>query len=276
MSRDIGLRLARASERPNLPWHFTVVDSPAINAFALPGGYIYVTRGILPFLDNEAELAGVLGHEIGHVTARHSAQQYSQADRRRRRRSRCSASSFPAARPLSGVAETAARRAVPEVRPRRRAAGRSAGRAVRRERRMGSGRRAGHADDPGAARRSRAAAAGRAELAVDASAPADRVEQVQAASSARSARGRHAGARSTRDGSCAASTASCSATARARASSAATVPAPGPALRVAFPAGLGDPEQRRRRSWPRRRSANDYMLLELVPNAAADRSSRSR
>jgi len=66
---DIGQRLARNSHRPNLPWHFTVVDVPAINAFALPGGYIYITRGILAYLDNEAEVAGVLGHEIGHVTA---------------------------------------------------------------------------------------------------------------------------------------------------------------------------------------------------------------
>jgi predicted Zn-dependent protease len=73
---DIGLRLAKLSERPSLPWQFTVVDQPAINAFALPGGFIYITRGILPFLDNEAELAGVLGHEIGHVTARHSVRQY--------------------------------------------------------------------------------------------------------------------------------------------------------------------------------------------------------
>jgi predicted Zn-dependent protease len=73
---DIGLRLAKLSERPNLPWQFAVVDQPAINAFALPGGYIYLTRGILAFLDNEAEVAGVLGHEIGHVTARHAAQQY--------------------------------------------------------------------------------------------------------------------------------------------------------------------------------------------------------
>ena len=71
---DLGMRLARVSERPNLPWHFTVVDVPAINAFALPGGYIYVTRGILPFLDDESQVAGVLGHEIGHVTARHAAQ----------------------------------------------------------------------------------------------------------------------------------------------------------------------------------------------------------
>jgi len=76
---DIGLRLARQSERPNLPWHFTIVDVPAINAFALPGGYVYVTRGILPFLDDEAQLASVLGHEIGHVTARHAAQQYSKS-----------------------------------------------------------------------------------------------------------------------------------------------------------------------------------------------------
>jgi predicted Zn-dependent protease len=75
----IGLKLARASERPNLPWHFTVVDSPAVNAFALPGGYIYITRGIMPFLDDEAQLAGVLGHEIGHVTARHASQQYSRS-----------------------------------------------------------------------------------------------------------------------------------------------------------------------------------------------------
>jgi predicted Zn-dependent protease len=73
---DIGQRMARISERPQLPWRFTVVDVPAVNAFAVPGGAIYVTRGILPFLDSEAELAGVIGHEIGHVTARHSAQQY--------------------------------------------------------------------------------------------------------------------------------------------------------------------------------------------------------
>ena len=65
-----------ARRGPNLPWSFAVLDSPAVNAFALPGGFIYITRGILPYLDNEAQLVGVLGHEIGHVTARHSAQQY--------------------------------------------------------------------------------------------------------------------------------------------------------------------------------------------------------
>jgi predicted Zn-dependent protease len=72
----VGRRLAAASHRPNLPWTFTVVDEPAVNAFALPGGFIYITRGILPFLRNEAELAAVLGHEVGHVDARHSVAQY--------------------------------------------------------------------------------------------------------------------------------------------------------------------------------------------------------
>lgn len=71
---DLGQRLAKHSHRANLTWTFTVLDSPEVNAFALPGGYVYVTRGILPYLDSEAELAGVIGHEIGHVTARHGAQ----------------------------------------------------------------------------------------------------------------------------------------------------------------------------------------------------------
>ncbi|TAK19030.1 MAG: hypothetical protein EPO35_00615 [Acidobacteria bacterium] len=74
---DVGMRLARASHRPNLPWKFTVVDEPAVNAFALPGGFIYITRGILPYLRDEAELAAVLGHEVGHVDARHGASQAS-------------------------------------------------------------------------------------------------------------------------------------------------------------------------------------------------------
>jgi predicted Zn-dependent protease len=77
--RALGLELASRSERPRLPWTFRVLDDPLINAFALPGGYIYVTRGILAYLDSEAELAGVLGHEIGHVTARHSVDQISRA-----------------------------------------------------------------------------------------------------------------------------------------------------------------------------------------------------
>ena len=75
----IGLKLAKTSERPNLPWTFSVVDQPVVNAFAVPGGFIYITRGILSYLDSEAQLVGVLGHEIGHVTARHSAQQYTRA-----------------------------------------------------------------------------------------------------------------------------------------------------------------------------------------------------
>jgi len=71
---DLGQKLASQSHRANLKWTFTVLDSPEINAFALPGGYVYVTRGIMAYLDSEAELAGVIGHEIGHVTARHGAQ----------------------------------------------------------------------------------------------------------------------------------------------------------------------------------------------------------
>jgi predicted Zn-dependent protease len=73
----VGRRLTQASKRQNLPWTFTVVDESAVNAFALPGGYIYLTRGIMPFLQNEAEMAAVLGHEIGHVDGRHSAEAYS-------------------------------------------------------------------------------------------------------------------------------------------------------------------------------------------------------
>jgi predicted Zn-dependent protease len=75
----IGQELAANSEKPNLPWSFKVVDDVAVNAFALPGGFIFVTRGILAHFNSEAELAGVLGHEIGHVTARHSAEQISRA-----------------------------------------------------------------------------------------------------------------------------------------------------------------------------------------------------
>jgi predicted Zn-dependent protease len=76
---QIGQQLAKASHRPELQYRFLVVDSPDVNAFALPGGYIYITRGILSYLNSEAELAGVLGHELGHVTARHSVQQISAA-----------------------------------------------------------------------------------------------------------------------------------------------------------------------------------------------------
>jgi predicted Zn-dependent protease len=71
---DLGQRLAKQSHRANLQWTFTVLDSPEINAFALPGGYVYVTRGIMAYMESEADLAGVIGHEIGHVTARHGAQ----------------------------------------------------------------------------------------------------------------------------------------------------------------------------------------------------------
>jgi len=77
--QQVGEELASHSHRPELFYRFTVLDSTAINAFALPGGYIYITRGLLAYLNSEAELAAVLGHEIGHVTARHSVRQQSTA-----------------------------------------------------------------------------------------------------------------------------------------------------------------------------------------------------
>lgn len=76
---DVGHRIAATSDRPNLPWTFTVLDTPMVNAMALPGGYIYITRGMLERLNSVDEMAGVLGHEIAHVTARHSAQQMTRA-----------------------------------------------------------------------------------------------------------------------------------------------------------------------------------------------------
>ncbi|HEU5148023.1 MAG TPA: M48 family metallopeptidase, partial [Chryseosolibacter sp.] len=74
-----GQEMASISHRPELPYEFKIVDSPVVNAFAVPGGFVYFTRGIMAHFNNEAEFAGVLGHEIGHITARHSAKQYSRA-----------------------------------------------------------------------------------------------------------------------------------------------------------------------------------------------------
>jgi predicted Zn-dependent protease len=76
---SLGQLLARASDRPNLQYTFTVLDSPVVNAFATPGGYVYITRGLLALANSEAEVAGVLAHEIGHVAARHAAERQSQA-----------------------------------------------------------------------------------------------------------------------------------------------------------------------------------------------------
>src|SRR3989338_3600082 len=75
----VGQRIAKQSHRPGLHYRFTVLDTPEINAFALPGGYVYITRGIMAYLGSEAELAAVVGHEIGHVTARHGVRQQSAA-----------------------------------------------------------------------------------------------------------------------------------------------------------------------------------------------------
>jgi predicted Zn-dependent protease len=75
----VGMELARYAGRPNLPWQFAVLNSQQVNAFAVPGGYIYITQGLLFHLENEAMLAGVLGHEAAHVAHRHSVQQIQRA-----------------------------------------------------------------------------------------------------------------------------------------------------------------------------------------------------
>jgi predicted Zn-dependent protease len=75
---SIGERMVPVSHRPDLDFHFRLLDDSIVNAFALPGGYVYITRGILAYLNDDAALAGVIGHEIGHVTARHGAQRYTQ------------------------------------------------------------------------------------------------------------------------------------------------------------------------------------------------------
>jgi len=73
--QTLGMRLAQGTSRASLPWHFTVVDSKDVNAFALPGGFVYVNRGLIEHTGHMDELAGVLGHEIGHIVRRHSVQQ---------------------------------------------------------------------------------------------------------------------------------------------------------------------------------------------------------
>jgi predicted Zn-dependent protease len=75
--QGMGTEIGKISHRPNLEYHIKIVDSPVVNAFAVPGGYVYLTRGILAQLNNEAELAGVIGHEMGHIAARHSISQQS-------------------------------------------------------------------------------------------------------------------------------------------------------------------------------------------------------
>lgn len=73
---NMGQKIAAVGDDPDLEYTFRILDTEVINAFALPGGFVYVTRGLLAYLENDAQLAMVLGHEIGHITARHSAKQY--------------------------------------------------------------------------------------------------------------------------------------------------------------------------------------------------------
>lgn len=74
---QVGQAISRDTERPDVQYKFTLLDSPMVNAFAIPGGYVYVTRGLLALANSEAELAGVMAHEVGHITGRHSAERYS-------------------------------------------------------------------------------------------------------------------------------------------------------------------------------------------------------
>lgn len=76
---DIGETLAAVSDRPDIPYNFQIVEDEAVNAFATMGGYVYVTTGLMAAADNEAELAGVIGHEIGHIAGRHAVKQMRQA-----------------------------------------------------------------------------------------------------------------------------------------------------------------------------------------------------
>ena len=76
---ELGEKIAKASHRPNLDWKFTIIDNPTLNAFATPGGYVYMYRGLLAHFNTEAELAGVLSHEIAHITARHAVRGMSTA-----------------------------------------------------------------------------------------------------------------------------------------------------------------------------------------------------
>jgi predicted Zn-dependent protease len=75
--QEKGREIAKISHRPGIEYYFKVIDSPVVNAFAVPGGYVYITRGILAQLNNEAELMGVMAHELGHIAARHSVSQQS-------------------------------------------------------------------------------------------------------------------------------------------------------------------------------------------------------
>ena len=165
---SVGQRVARASHLPSLEWHFTVLDDPIVNAFAMPGGYIYITRGILAHLNSEAQLAGVLGHEIGHVTHRHTAEQMTQQQLvgpglHARSRSPC-----PNCSSTATSAQQALGLHLPQVQPRRRDRGRRAGRRLRDRGRLRPARDPADLRDAEARQRARPARAS-AGVPVDAS-----------------------------------------------------------------------------------------------------------
>ena len=153
----IGQRLAKASHRPGISYRFVLIDTADVNAFALPGGYVYISRGILPYLNSEAELAGVIGHEIGHVTARHSVQRLSAAQGAQIAVT-VAQIFIPAIRTQAGglAVDALGYGAALRLRARPGAAGRPARRDLSRAHRVRPGRdaaRAGSAQEPGALRR---------------------------------------------------------------------------------------------------------------------------
>ena len=125
----MGDRMGAISHRPELNYQFRIVDSPVINAFAVPGGYVYFTRGIMAHFNNEAQFAGVLGHEIGHVTARHSAKQQTTAILSQVGLIGAMIASAPAG-PLWRAGHAGPAAAHAQIQPRRRKSGRRAGRGV--------------------------------------------------------------------------------------------------------------------------------------------------
>ena len=143
---SVGQRVAHASHLPSLEWHFTVLDDPTVNAFAMPGGYIYITRGILAHLNSEAQLAGVLGHEIGHVTHRHTAEQMTQQQLVGLGYTALAIAS-PTFQQYSQVAQQALGLIFLKYSRARRNRGRRAGRRLRHRRRLRSARDSAHVRD---------------------------------------------------------------------------------------------------------------------------------
>ena len=136
----VGTVLAQSSSRPNLPWTFVVLDTDGVNAFAAPGGYVHITRGALALIQNEAELADVLGHEISHVTEKHTINAIQESERRERRRAAATRQDFLQNVADRGYSDPARERLRPQSREGRGQARRRRSPTKRATRRRGSAR----------------------------------------------------------------------------------------------------------------------------------------